>query len=598
MVIAEVIKQDSQHYLQSNNRVSLAPDNSSPSIAYFCMEYCVDSTLPIYSGGLGVLAGDHLKAASDLNIPLVGVGLFYHHGYFRQRIREDGWQIEEYPLVDPQAAGLKTLSDDNDQPLAVKVPIEDRSVSVQAYLKQVGSTPLILLTTNLTENTEEDRLITAHLYGARYKGDNQTRIRQEIVLGIGGKKMLDKLGFRIGAYHMNEGHSAFLIIARLAVLVEKGLSEDEALEQIRSNQLFTNHTLVPAGNDIFPNHVVEKEFVSYASLFQNGIQRHAVAVDQAPDCWSQARFAMACATETTAVSRIHSEAAATKWYKDKVAYVTNGVHHSWMDDEMRTLIDPNLTRFIRKHTDPDYLNTKIEIIDPEEFQYLRRRKRQRLTEFSNEYASTTLFDPDILTIGFARRAATYKRLDLLFRDPDRLLAIIKDQARPVQIVLAAKAHPQDDDGKQTIQRLVQLTRDPQFRQHTLFIPDYDSHIAKHMVVGADVWLNVPKKYEEASGTSGMKNGINGGRQWSIDDGWMNEVPEKHYFKINDDPNPDVVAATMYQMLQGIITPQFYGQDRSWAQDAIASMGYTIQNFSASRMVTEYNEKFYEQLMTP
>lgn len=582
---------------------TITPDHSTPSIAYFCMEYCVSPDLPVYSGGLGVLAGDQLKAANDLGLPLVGVGIFYHHGYFRQKIGEDGWQIEEYPIVNPEAANLQILTDQEGQSVSVEVPIEDRTVKTQAYLKQIGTIPLILMTTNIEENSSEDRMITAHLYGAKDEHDKQTRIRQEMILGIGGKKMLDKLGFKVGVYHMNEGHSAFLTIARFEELTEQDIPADQALEKIQANQLFTNHTLVAAGNDIFPVSILEKELSQYLPRLNGGFNalkdRANHLQDQPPGSWSQAKFAMATAKETTAVSKIHSEAAAINWGKDKVEYVTNGVHHSWMDDEIKTLIDPDQDRFIRNHTDPDYLRRRMEQIDPEDFRSIRNKKRRELTQFANEYTEKAYFDPDILTVGYARRAATYKRLYLLFTDPDRLLSIIEDTQQPVQIILAAKAHPHDEKGKKTIQRLVHLTRDPRFRQHTLFIPDYNSRIAKHLVVGSDTWPNTPKKYEEASGTSGMKNGINGGRQWSIDDGWMNEVPENFYFQIEDDKNPAVVADRMYVMLKERIAGEFYNGNyplsKTWVQAALQSMEYTISHFTAARMVREYNDRFYQPL---
>lgn len=577
---------------------------TSKSVAYFSMEFCVDPKLPIYSGGLGVLAGDHLKAARDLDLPVVGVGIFYHHGYFRQRFREDGWQVEEYPLVDPATGRLKTLLDKEGSPITITVPIEDREVKTQAY--EVDNLPLVLLTTNVEGNSEEDRMITAHLYGGVDGNDKQTRVRQEIVLGIGGKRMLDALGVSVGVYHMNEGHSAFLPIERARELMEQDLSEEQAWERVRANQLFTSHTPVPAGNDIFPEAILEREFGSHLKVFGEGFpslkNRANHLENHPPGSWSQAKFAMSTSAETTAVSRIHSETAKIEWGSNKdVAYVTNGVHHSWMDDEIKSLIDRDLERFIKRHIDPDYMRGRMEQIDPQELRDLRNKKRREAINFANTYLEKPLLDPNILLIGYARRAATYKRLNLPFRDRDRLDSILTNSECPIQIVLAAKAHPQDIPGKEMIQRLVNWTKDTKFRNHTLFIPDYDSRIAKYLVVGSDAWLNVPEKGKEASGTSGMKSGMNGGRQLSVDDGWMNEVPEEVYLKIEDDLNPAVVAERIYQLMQGRVVQEFYTSNGKpladpWMAEVMRSMAYIMLNFSAARMTGEYNTKFYQPLM--
>lgn len=580
--------------------ITIAPDSSKPVVAYFCMEYCVKPDLPIYSGGLGVLAGDLLKAASDSRFPLVGVGLFYHNGYFSQEISEDGWQIEQYPAINPWAAGLKKIVDEEGQPVSVTVPIEDRTVATQAYLMQVGITPLILLTTDVEGNSAEDRMITAHLYGAQFSGDTQTRLRQEMVLGIGGNKMLDKLGISVGVYHMNEGHSAFLTIARVAPLIEQGFSLEQALALTRPNQIFTSHTPVPAANDIFSYSLLERGLSPYLHLFNNeflGLKHFANFYEN----WSQTHFAMACAGETTAVSRAHAEIMARIWRRDQIPYVTNGVHISWMDDEIRNLIDPDQTRFTRCHTDPDYLHKRMAQIDPTEFTSLRNKKRRELVDFTNGYSEKAYLDPDILTIAYGRRAATYKRLCLPFQDPERLLSIIENSAQPAQIIMAAKADPHDDGGKEMIKTLVRLTRDPKFRRRTLFIPDYNSLIANKMVVGSDVWLNVPIEDEEASGSSGMKSGMNGGRQWSTWSGWMREVPDMLYFRIEDDRNPAVVAEGMYQMLAKTILPRFYSTGKPlsevWARDSLESMRYTIANFSAARMLQGYRDNFYRPILT-
>ncbi len=577
---------------------------STPSVAYFSMEFCINPDLPIYSGGLGVLAGDNLKAATDLDLPVVGVGIFYHHGYFRQRFREDGWQVEEYPLVDPKAANLKTLVDKEGLPVTITVPIEEREVKAGAYT--LDNLPIVLLTTDVEGNTEEDKMITAHLYGGVDENDKQTRVRQEMILGIGGKKMLDKLGLKVAVDHMNEGHSAFLTIARVEELVEKGLSADEALIQVEENQLYTNHTPVPAGNDIFPGEVLEREFSSHISLLGPAgfttLRDRANHLDNQPaGSWSQSNFALSTSRYATGVSRLHSEVLAVQWNRNKVDYVTNGVHHSWMDDEIKALIDSDQERFVKKHTDPDYMRWRMEQVDPQELRDLRNKKRREADDFVNSYLEKPLLDPDTLLIGYARRATTYKRLDLPFHDPDKLHSILTDSEHPIQIVLAAKAHPQDTQGKEMIQRLVNWTKDTKFRKNTLFIPDYDSRIAKYLVVGSDAWLNVPEKGKEASGTSGMKSGMNGGRQLSVDDGWMNEVPIDLFLKIEDDRDPKVVADRIYQLMQGRMIQEFYTNDgaplgETWMREAMRSMAYIITHFSASRMTSEYNARFYQPLM--
>lgn len=581
--------------------------SSSRSVAYFSMEFGIAPELDIYSGGLGILAGDHLKASSDEQIPMVGVGIFYHHGYFHQIIGKDGKQQEIYPRVDPSKAGIELITDKKGSPISATVPIEKREVQVQAYLKQVGNVPLLLLTTDVEGNTPEDRLITGYLYGASESWDKQTRIRQEMVLGIGGYEMLKRLGFDIGVYHMNEGHSAFLTIARVKDKMQQGMTVEQALDEVKANQLFTTHTPIPAGNDIFPVDVLEREFVSYLPLLgEDGfaaLKDRANHLENAPDdSWSQAKFAMATTRDTNAVSRIHSEVTAANWGRDQVGYVTNGVHYTWIDKEIRETIDPLIQRFIRLHKDPDYIEWRLQTIDPEEFRRLRNAKRKKLVEFVNNYTDNPIFDPDVLTIGYGRRAATYKRIDLLFRNPDLLRELIEDPTHPVQIVISAKAHPQDNPGKEMIERVVNLTRDPYFRKHTLFIPDYNIRIARMLVTGSDVWVNTPRKPHEASGTSGMKSGMNGGVQWSVDDGWMNEVPDKYYFKIEDDPNSDdVVAERMYWMLQNRIAPQFYDSkgkplSNDWVDFELESMGYIIPRFTMARAVKQYRERFYEPMM--
>lgn len=593
-----------QTEIESQEFVTLTPNNSEPAVAYFCMEYCVDPALPIYSGGLGVVAGDILKAARDLSIPFVGVGLFYRNGYFSQRIGKGGWQEEQYPAINPSAAGLKKIVDEEDRPVSVIVPIEDRTVATQAYVMQVGTIPLILLTTDVEGNSAEDRMITAHLYGAQFNGDTQTRLRQEMVLGIGGNQMLDRLGFQVGIYHMNEGHSAFLTIARVTPLIEQGLSLEQALKLTRPNQIFTSHTPVPAANDIFPDDLLTREFAQLLPLFHGEFPKLQDLANhlesQPPKSWSQTKFAMACASKTTAVSRAYSEISARVWHKDEVPYVTNGVHISWMDNEIQKLIDPDQDRFIRRHTDPDYLRGRMEQIDSEEFTSLRNKKRRELVTLANEITGEAYFDPDIFTIAYGRRAATYKRLCLPFQDPDRLGSIIEDPSQPAQIIMAAKADPHDDGGKEMIQTLVRLTRDPKFRRRALFIPDYNSLIAKKMVVGSDLWLNVPIQDAEASGTSGMKSGMNGGLQWSVAAGWMKEVPDELYFRIEDDCNPAVVAGRMYEMLAKTILPRFYsaGQPLSevWVRDSLESMEYITANFSAARMLHNYRDRVYQPIL--
>lgn len=585
---------------------------ASSLTAYFCMEYAIDAKLPIYAGGLGVLAGDHLKACNDEGIPIVGIGIFYHRGYFTQRFDPDGRQIEHYPKINPTRAGLKLVTDEHGKPLYTTVPIEGKEILAKAYKIPIGEVPLYLLSTDVPENSTEDRLITAYLYGAKDPEDRQTRIRQEIVLGIGGFRLLNKLGISPSVYHMNEGHSAFLTLARIETLIQEGcLSLEEARQQVRRNQIFTTHTPVPAGNDVFTAELISSQLAHYPRVLgeENFAQLAATAnhvPDSPPDTWSQAHFAISNSAVTTAVSRRHSETTTVMWQLDSLgletmAYVTNGVHISWMDKAIAEFIDPDQQAFKEEHKYPAYIKKRLRDPDLDQLRVLRNTERRGLIDFVNNLDNDARFNPDVLTIGFARRGTPYKRLGLLFRDPERLTKIVSDSERPVQIVLASKAAPQEDAGKTMIQNIINTIKGhPVLRRRVCFIGDYNYEIARRVVVGSDLWVNTPQKPLEASGTSGMKSAMNGGRQWSVDDGWMCEVPKKLYLKIEDDLNPDTVSARMYAMLEGQIKDEFYDDKNRplsnyWLQKVIESMTFIIPRFTAARMSNEYDSRFYQPL---
>jgi starch phosphorylase len=601
-------------------------------IAYFSMEFGLVDCMPIYSGGLGVLAGDHLKAASDAGIPLVAVGLLYQKGYLQQSLSPDGWQIERTPVNDFFNLPVQPVLTGEGAELVVDVDLPDGRVFAKVWLVQVGRVSLYLLDTNIAQNAkEEHRDITDQLYG----GDSHTRIQQEILLGIGGLRTLKALGLKPTVFHMNEGHSAFLALERIReLMLTHNMQFDEALEATRMNNVFTTHTPVPAGIDLFEPGMLWNYFRSYCE--QAGIKAEQLfslgrtnPADNA-EHFSMAIIAMKTSAYRNAVSRLHAEVSREMWHalwprlpawEIPITSITNGIHlRSFLNHDLAMLYDTYLTPDWRdRHTEPRIWEQVAEIPDDELWQAHRRRKRE-MVNFIRERvvaaayrrkASATeikrlesIFDPEVFTIGFARRFATYKRATLLFRDIGRLKRIVTNPKMPVQIVIAGKAHPKDVPGKMFIREIVQLTRDHDLESHLVFIEDYSIEVAKHLVRGVDLWLNNPRRGEEACGTSGMKAAANGVLNLSVLDGWFDEIYESSGGWAIGDREPytedqdEVHAGTIYSLLENEILPMYYqGSAEQPPKEWVARMKQCLKaispQYNAQRMVQEYMQMLYQ-----
>ena len=600
--------------------------------AYFSMEFGLHESLPVYSGGLGILAGDHLKSASDLGIPLVGVGLLYRQGYFRQYLNIEGWQQEFYPENDFYNLPLYLEKDTSGAPLVFDLDLAGRRVKVQIWRVRVGRVDLYLLDTNLEENAPEDREITTRLYG----GDQDMRIRQEIRLGIGGIRALRLLGREPNVCHMNEGHAAFLALERIRLLMEeRKIRFSEAREAVRAGNVFTTHTPVEAGIDHFPPDLLEKYLGRYYRGMGLSRDEFLGLGRQNPknphESFCMAVLALKLAAHTNGVSRLHGEVSRKMWRNLwpelpeehlPLISVTNGVHiKTWLSGDFADL----LVRYLGHRWLDDSTNTamwrKIGRIPDSDLWRTHKRGRERLVEFARMRLKTQLsqvgatvkeievaeevLDPDILTIGFARRFATYKRGTLLLRDQERLAKILNDPHRPVQIIFAGKAHPADHQGKELIREIVQLSNQERFRHRIVFIEDYDMGVARRLVQGVDVWLNTPRRPMEASGTSGMKVAFNGGLNLSVLDGWWVEGYQKNNGwaigrgeVYNDmEYQNEVESRAMYDLLEKEIVPLFYdrgpdGIPRGWVGCMKASLQSLCPVFSTDRMVKEYAEHCY------
>lgn len=601
-------------------------------VAYFSMEFGLHESLPIYSGGLGILAGDHLKSASDLGLPLVGVGLLYRQGYFRQYLNNEGWQQEIYPENDFYNLPLIMERDEKGNPLSFVLEFGSRRFSVHIWRVQVGRVPLYLLDTNLEENQSEDRLITAQLYG----GDQEMRIMQEILLGIGGIRALRLLGVIPNVCHMNEGHAAFLALERIRLLMEKrGVNFNEAREIVSAGNVFTTHTPVEAGIDHFPPELLDKYFTRYyKSLGLNreeflGLGRQNPRNNQESFC--MAVLALKLASHCNGVSQLHGEVSRKMWKnlwpelpeeQLPLGSITNGVHtRTWMSNHMASLLVRYLgTRWLEDPTDHNVWRRIARIPDAELWR-TQLSGRERLVDFARkrlkvqlkQVGATTkeiaiaeeVLDPEVLTIGFARRFATYKRGTLLLQDLDRLSRILNNPEMPVQIIFAGKAHPQDKEGKELIRQILQISHQERFRHRIVFIQDYDMEVARHLVQGVDVWLNTPRRPMEASGTSGMKVSFNGGLNMSVLDGWWCEgyqgnngwaIGKGEVYEDIEYQNQIEGRAT-YDLLEKEIVPLFYerGSDvipRAWVATMKASMQSLCPVFSTDRMVQEYTSRSY------
>jgi starch phosphorylase len=603
---------------------------SGKSIAYFSAEFALHQSLPIYAGGLGVLAGDHCKEASDLGVPLVGVGFMYPQGYFHQSVSADGWQEEIYEKLDWTDTAIQPARTPDGKPCITAVPLGNRTVLVAVWRVQIGRVNLFLLDTGLEENAPWDRDLSARLYG----GDRDTRVQQEIVLGIGGVRALKALGIEPALFHLNEGHAAFAVLQRIRDLCERGSTFEVALEQVRRTTVFTTHTPVAAGHDAFPFQLVEMHLAgAWGDLgdYREKFFGLAHYDNGGGPLFNMTALAMRTAGAVNGVSQLHGEITRQMWQpiwpgtpadRLPVKALTNGVHvPTWMSSEIATLLETHLgPDWIERHDDPAFCDGVLRIPDEELwaarqalreflFNFIRERARHRWTTEGiaapRIVAAGTMFDHNTLTIGFARRFTSYKRPELIFTDSDRLAAILNRPGRAVQLVFAGKAHPADDVGKHHLQRIYRRALDPKFGGRIAFVEDYDLHVAHFLVQGCDVWMNNPRKPLEASGTSGMKAAINGTPHLSIGDGWWAEGFTGNNGWLIDapaDPNDhgaqdwaDVQA--LYALIEQQLVPAFYDRDaqgipRRWLQIVKQSIRTVLPRFSTRRMVKQYVREMY------
>jgi starch phosphorylase len=614
---------DLSTYLASASQV----DVPGP-VAYFSAEFAITECLPIYSGGLGVLAGDHLKAASDLGLNLRAVGLMYRYGYFRQQIDESGWQREHYDRQDPTKLPVSAVLAESGEQLKVPVPFPERTVWAAVWVAQVGRVPLYLLDTDLPENREDDRWITGHLYG----GDQDTRIRQELVLGVGGVRLLRALpGEQPKVFHMNEGHSAFAALELAHEELAQGApSFAAALDRVAPKLIFTTHTPVAAGHDAFAVDLMSAYFSGYRENALKLTEEELMSVGRRSEGddhegFSMTVLALRAATRRNAVSQLHGVVSKEMWGDVGVGLgngapvadmdaVTNGVHTgTWIGPEMGALLDETVgdgwRRAARKATSWERFT---EASSAAVWQ-ARTTQRARLLEHVRRVAGITggelagPADPErTLVVGFARRFATYKRAALLLEEPEKLAAVLRDPARPVVLVFAGKAHPRDEPGKGLMQRIVQASRDERFRGHLIFLEGYDVELARNLVQGSDVWLNTPRRPLEASGTSGMKAALNGAQHLSELDGWWDEAyrPDLGWALgqgISGELAPEEVdvleAAQLMRLMEEQVVPLFFDRDESglpqgWVNRVKATVATLGPQFSADRQVAEYAERLY------
>ena len=603
-------------------------------VAYFSMEYGLSECLPVYSGGLGVLAGDHLKSASNLSFPLVAMGLLYQKGYFKQYLNVDGWQQESYLDNDFYNLPIARVLDAGGNQVSFSVDLDSRDVKVLVWKIQVGRIPLYLLDTNHPENTPDARRVTAELYG----GDIEMRIRQEIVLGIGGARALHLLGLWPFVYHLNEGHAAFAALERIRqTMATYRIPFDVALEAVAASTVFTTHTPVPAGIDHFPPELVERYFRGYMGTLGMSVKDLLDLGREDPDDrtshFSMAVLALRVSRGVNAVSELHSKVSKKMWrglwpHVDEedvpIGYVTNGVHiPSYVSKEMADLF----ARYMGEGWIEDPDNTKIwkrvYNIPADQLWNVHVTRRERLVAFCRFHflarvkarggsaldirRAVELLSSEALTIGFARRFAPYKRAALLFSDPDRLLRLVSDKRHPVQFIFAGKAHPQDRLGKEIIKKVVHQSRTEGFRRKLVFLEDYDINIARYMVQGSDVWLNNPRRPNEACGTSGMKAAANGALNLSILDGWWPEAYDgtngwaigrgEEYADL--DYQDQIDAAALYDLLEEEVIPRFFdrgpdGLPHAWIDMMKNSMAKICVRFNSHRMIEEYMEDYYVQ----
>jgi glycogen phosphorylase len=601
-------------------------------VVYFSAEFGIHESVPIYSGGLGVLSGDHVKSASDLGVPFVAMGLFYDQGYFKQHLDSNGYQVEEYLDTKVENLPMRPAVGTDGKPITVSIETRAGKLLAKVWLTQVGRVHLYLLDCDVEGNSPEDRELTSRLYG----GDHRTRIRQELVLGVGGVRALKALGITPGVFHLNEGHSAFASLEAIREMMESdGLSFDEALRDVAQHTVFTTHTPVPAGHDRFDGGLIEEHLgplrdrlgISFQQLM--GLGR--VEPQNEGETFCMTVLALKLSRRANAVSSLHGYVSRRMWAhlwpwrveeEIPIGHITNGVHvRSWLAWQMQQLYDRNFPVNWFEHLGQSGVWQGIHSVDPGELwethyalknlllAFVRRRvsrqcRRRGESDEAIEMARSML-DPNVLTIGFARRFATYKRADLILSDLDRFNELLNDPERPIQIVFAGKAHPADEPGKQLIKRIANLRHDNRFAGRVAFIEDYDINVCRHLVQGVDVWMNNPRRPLEASGTSGQKAVLNGGLNLSVLDGWWAEAYDgSNGFAIgkgashsSDEMNDRRDAADLFRVLEQEVIPLYYDRDvdglpRQWIKRMMNSIGSLAWRFSAHRMVIDYVQQSY------
>jgi glycogen phosphorylase len=605
-------------------------------IAYFSAEFGLTECVPIYSGGLGILAGDHFKSASDLGLPFLGVGLLYQQGYFHQFLNADGWQGERYPKNDFYNMPIQIQKNEQGDPLMVEVDFPGRKVYAQIWKAQVGRNNLYLLDTNVAQNSDSDKLITGELYG----GDIEKRIQHEIILGIGGVRALKVLNITPTVFHMNEGHSAFLALERIrGYMEENNLSFNQAKELTKAGNIFTTHTPVPAGIDRFPVKLMENYFSNYFPYFKISKTKFCklgkLHTAESSEKFSMAILAIRLASHINGVSKLHKKVSRKMWQdlwkgipenEVPISSVTNGIHpNSYISKDLAGLYDRYLGPTWQKKPADLTIWKKVDQIPSEELWRTHERRRERLVAFARTRLKQQLknqgvqsseiervediLNPEALTIGFARRFATYKRANLLFHDPVRLAKILNQKDQPVQIIFAGKAHPKDEPGKKLIREISHFAKQEEFRPHIVFIENYDIVVARYLVQGVDVWLNTPMRFMEASGTSGMKAAVNGVLNVSILDGWWDEAYSRNVgWAIGSGESYDdheyqdkVESEALYNLLENEVIPLFYKRGKSdiprkWLELMKNSMSKICPFFNTNRMVREYTEWYYAPAM--
>jgi len=599
----------------------------SKPVAYFSLEFGIHESIPIYSGGLGVLSGDHIKSASGLGVPLVAVGLFYDQGYFKQHLDSNGWQQEEYLHTKVEMLPMEPAKGPNGEPITVEIPTRTGQLRAKVWLMRVGRVCLYLLDCDMEGNSTQDRELTARLYG----GDQRTRIRQELVAGVGGIRALRALGINPGVYHLNEGHCTFATLEAIREeMKQNGRSFDDALREVAQRTVFTTHTPVPAGHDRFDGGLVEEHLgplrdelgLSFEQLM--GLGRVEPQNPYEPFCMTV--LGLKLSRHANAVSSLHGHVTRRMWAhlwpwrveeEIPIGHITNGVHiPSWLSWQMRLLYDRYFpVDWVARMGEPEVWQA-IYNVDPGELwethhalknqllafvrRRLSRQSRRRGESDEAVEGARSIFDPNILTIGFGRRFATYKRADLILRDLDRLNALINHPERPFQIIFSGKAHPADEEGKRIIQKIANLRHDPRFAHRIAFIEDYDINVCRHMVQGVDVWLNTPRRPLEASGTSGQKAVLNGVLNLSVLDGWWAEAYDgSNGFAIGQGAchveeriTDQRDAESLYEVLEKQVIPLYYDRDvdglpRGWIRMMMNSISSLAWRFSAHRMVADY-----------